>query len=104
MSSRRRSRRFPLSTGAHREHVLLDASLSLTSHARPHSASRLAEAYEALAAEALSLGVPRHALPLGAAGDAAGKATPAPRPDAAALAAAVARLQGIIASRLSSNL
>lgn len=68
------------------------------------SAAHLVAAYEALAAEALSLGVPRHALPLGAAGDAAGNATPHPRPEAPALAAAVARLQGIIASRLSSDL
>ena len=68
------------------------------------SAARLVAAYEALAAEALSLGVPPHALPLGAAGDAAGNATPQPRPAGPALAAAVVRLQGIIASRLSSNL
>jgi hypothetical protein len=71
---------------------------------RARRAARLAEEYERLAAEALSLGVPRHALPLGGVGNGAGSALPAPPPPPDVLAAAVARLQGIIASRLSSNL
>jgi hypothetical protein len=96
----------PLAAAARR--VLFATASCLAAHAargvRAHSAAHYAAAYERLAAEALSLGVPRHALPLGAAGDGGGAALPSPPPPLAQLAAAVARLEGIIASRLSSNL